>query len=300
MVFARIASALGSRGSRRAGCRREVPFGSGHVQAPCHRHSKAISTANQRQSALHATMWTRTHAAHTTAAFGAYEPYAARGPAARALRSGAVVSRVPREHAASEAASRTRGMARAGEPIATASCSGSRIYVACLVVFALVAGDRLADAHAVQPLRAPRRRVAPRSPGPARRRARLRREQRLRRLRGQDVHQLPALPGDADAAARLARGQPRELPRRAVHRVARRHRAGGALPRAREDAAHGALRAHRGREPPARAALRVRHRLLLHRRPGHGLVRRARRRASGSRRSSCSSRSTPSARSSPG
>ena len=73
-------------------------------------------------------------------------------------------------------------------------------------------------------------------------------------------------------------GQPRELPRRPVHRLARRHRPRGALPRAREAAAHRALGAHRGRERPPRAALRVRHRLLLHRGPGHRLVRGARRR----------------------
>ena len=168
------------------------------------------------------------------------------------------------------------------------------IYLAAAVVFAAVAGPHrlvehtqfnhyalLADAwlHGRWDLRE--------------RPAELRPEQRLRLVPGQDLHQLPAPAGDAHAAAGQALGRGRQLPRRAVHGLAGGAGAGVPVPVAREAAAHRALAAHRDRGRRARAALRVRHGLLLHGGRGHrsGLLRWSSRR----RPAPCSrsSRSTP-------
>ena len=63
-------------------------------------------------------------------------------------------------------------------------------------------------AHAVQPLRAPRQRVAARPAGPQGRPSALYGQQRLRVVRRQDVHQLPPFPARAHVAVRRARGEP--------------------------------------------------------------------------------------------
>ncbi len=148
------------------------------------------------------------------------------------------------------------------------------VYLVCAAVFAAFAGPRAAHrAHPVQPLRAPRGRVAARPAGPRPRAAAVRPQQRLRRVRGKDLHQLPAASGRADAPFREARRHAGELPRRPVRHLARRPRARRAAARAREAPAHGPVSEERGGERGPCAALRVRHRVLLHGGRGHGLVR---------------------------
>ena len=96
------------------------------------------------------------------------------------------------------------------------------VYLVAGIVFAALCRPRAAGAaHPIQSLRPSRRRVASRAAGPGPRPAPVRAEQRLRRLQGQDVHQLPALPCPPDAAVREALGIAGELPRRSVRGVAR-------------------------------------------------------------------------------
>ena len=97
---------------------------------------------------------------------------------------------------------------------------------------------------------------------------RLRDGQRLRGVRREDVHQLPPFPAVLMLPLVKLAGSAGELPRRSVHHLARGARAGVSLPRPREAPApdaRGEVRPRTERENlGARAALRVRHRLLLH------------------------------------
>ena len=177
--------------------------------------------------------------------------------------------------------------------------SGSAIYVACLVVFAILAGDRLVEAHPLQPLRAARRRLAPwaaPSPGSPPSYAGM---NDFALYEGKWFISFPPVPGHPDDAARLALGEPRELPRRAVHRLARRASARRcSSSSSRSSGAPGARRAPRSRTSGSRSSSRSAPSTSS--RPSKAPSgSRPMSSASGSPRCSCSSRSTRRTRHSP-
>ncbi len=148
-----------------------------------------------------------------------------------------------------------------------------RVRRLCGRLFRVRAAPDAHRAHAVQPLRAARRRLAPRSPRSRPSAARLHPEQRLRRIPRALFRELPAVSRGAPASVGEARGQPGESARRSDLALARGSRTGASLSGVGEAAKSRREPAFGARAPRAHRHLRVRHRLFLHGRAGHRLVR---------------------------